>query len=72
VRFADEFPCVGGPADGGAFAEPEDGGQVQRVSAGGDGLFDLAVDAQSFKGSGQATQVQDPGGADRAVARALA
>ncbi|WP_196230886.1 hypothetical protein [Salinispora arenicola] len=33
MMVADEFSGVGRPADGGAFAEPEDGGQVQRVGA---------------------------------------
>jgi hypothetical protein len=69
VRLADEFPGVGGPADGGVLAESEDGGQVQRVCAGGDGFFELAVDAQAFEGSGQATQIEDPRVADRAVSQ---
>ncbi|MGR6319949.1 hypothetical protein Q2K19_26140 [Micromonospora soli] len=59
MRAADEFSGVGRASDGGSFADPEDGGQVQRVGAGGDGFLELPVDAQSFEGAGQAAQVQD-------------
>jgi hypothetical protein len=45
------------PSDGSAFAEAEDGGQVQRVRTGGDGFVELAIDTQSFKGAGQAAPI---------------
>ncbi|MFE9694966.1 hypothetical protein [Micromonospora sp. NPDC005806] len=74
MRAADEFSGVGGPADGGVFAESEDGGQVQRVGAGGDGFFELPVkkshiparrwlrsDEQELTGEGPGCQVV-PGG----------
>jgi transposase InsO family protein len=49
------------------LADAEDLGQVQRVESGGQGLGELAVDAQPFQRGGQAAQAGEVGGADRAA-----
>jgi hypothetical protein len=62
-----ELACCGGVADGGFFVDAEDGGQVQRVGAVGECLFELAVDGQMLQGGGQTAEgVGDPDLADRA------
>src|SRR6266545_1854997 len=54
-----------GVADGGLLVEPEDGGQVERVGAAGEGLVELAVDAQPFqRGVEPAEGLRHPGSAD--------
>ena len=54
-----------GVADGGLLVEPEDGGQVERVGAAGEGLVELAVNAQPFqRGVEPAEGLRHPGSAD--------
>jgi hypothetical protein len=58
----------GGVAQGGHLGEPEDGGEVAGVAAGGGGFFAGAVDADLFEGDADAGEAAvAPVVADRAV-----
>src|SRR6266567_3782535 len=62
----DELPGAGCVADGGAGVQAEGGRQVQGIGAGGEGFFELAVDAQGLDRRGVAAQGgTGPGPADR-------
>jgi hypothetical protein len=60
VSAVEQCAGVDGVPDGGRVADAEARGEVRRVAAGGQGLFELAANAQSFDGCWQVPQVQDP------------
>jgi hypothetical protein len=51
-----DVPGRVGVADGGFVVDAEDGGEVKRVRPVGEGLVELAVDAESFEGGRLAAQ----------------
>ncbi|MGW3625548.1 hypothetical protein [Streptomyces sp. NPDC000880] len=59
-----KFSCRVRVADGGLFVDAEDESEVERVGAVGEGLFELAVDAESFEGGGEVAG--GPGGPELA------
>ncbi|WP_157246976.1 hypothetical protein [Nonomuraea typhae] len=52
----EEGAGVPGVVDGGLGGEAEDGGEVERLGAVGEGLFELPVEAQASEGRGLAAQ----------------
>jgi len=67
VIVLEQSQGVHGVAHRGVAGDPEYGRQTKRIPAAGECFFELPVDAQPFQGCAQAAEVEDPGGADRAV-----
>lgn len=64
-----QHPCRVRVADGGLLIDTEDERQVQWVGAVGETLFDLALDAEPFKGGGEVAG--SPGGSEFAFGAEL-